>query len=176
MHYLKGMDMPRRSSSRGPAQTPGPVRAFTFIEVLVILILVSILTVALLPKKASMGEDAISVAEVLKTRLRYAQIRSLNNMSVHGICSTGSSYWLFYNGDTGNRERFPGANSNTITLPSNVSMDSFIVSFDSRGVPYTNAGATAGNELVTGSAAASITVGGKAGAVLITPGTGYIRN
>ncbi len=168
--------MLRRSSSRSPARASGPVRAFTLIEVMAVLVLLSILSLMFLPKMSDMDEDAVSVTEVLKTRLRYAQIRSLNNMSVHGVRSTGSSYWLFYNGDLDNRELFPGATSTTITLPAGVSMDAFIVSFDSRGVPYTDAGANAGSELAAGSAAASITVGGKAGAVRITPGTGYIQD
>lgn len=175
MHYLKGMDMLRRSS-RGPAQAPGPLRAFTLIETLVVLILLAVLAAVLLPKMSNMGEDQVSVAEVLKVRLRYAQMRSINNVSVHGIRSTGSSYWLFTNGNVNNREMFPGAPSNLISLPSGVTMSAFTVSFDSRGIPYTNAAATAGNELTAASAEASITVGGKAGAVRITPNTGYIRD
>jgi len=142
----------------------------------VVLVLLVVTAAVVLPRMSDMGEDAVSVAEVLKVRLRYAQMRSLNNLSVHGVHSSGSSYWLFYNGNINNQELFPGATSTTITLPSNVSMDSFTVSFDSRGVPYTNAGATTGNELSAGSTAASITVGGKADAVRITPGTGYVRD
>jgi MSHA pilin protein MshC len=174
MHYLQGMATPHATASRAERRAPRRDRGFTLLEITATLIIVGVLAAMLVTKFADVGEDATSATELLKARLRYTQMRSINNVSVHGIHSTGSSYWIFYNGDTGSHEQFPGESSDTVTLPSGVTMSSFTVSFDSRGIPYTDEAATAGSELTSGSAAASITVGGKAGAVRITPNTGYI--
>lgn len=176
MHYLSGMATPRHSASRDPAHAPRRLRAFTLIEVMTVLVILGILAAVVLPRMSDMGQDRVSTIELLKVRLRYAQMRSLNNVSVHGVRSTGSSYWLFSDGDIAQRELFPGATSTTIALPAGITMDSFTVSFDTRGVPYIDAAATAGSEMAAGSAAASITVAGTAGAVRITPGTGYVRD
>lgn len=151
-------------------------RGFTLLEMLVVIILLGVLALAALNRNTDLGQDLTTATELLKARIRFAQMRSVNNNSVHGVRSTGSSYWLFYGGDLNNREAFPGQSSNSITLPSGITMDTFTISFDYRGAPYTNAAATAGNELAANSAAASITVGGKTAAVRIVPGTGYIRD
>jgi MSHA pilin protein MshC len=160
------MVTPQHSASRDPARAPRRLRAFTLIEVMTVLVLLGILAAVILPRMRDMGQDRVSTIELLKVRLRYAQMRSLNNVSVHGVRSTGSSYWLFSDGDITHRELFPGATSTTITLPAGITMDSFTVSFDTRGAPYTDAAATAGSELAADSAAA----------VRVTPGTGYVRD
>ncbi len=151
-------------------------QGFTLLELLVVVILLGVLAMAALNRNTDMGQDLNSTIELLKTRIRFAQMRSVNNNSVHGVRSTGSSYWLFYDGNLNNREKFPGQGSDTVSLPSGITMDSFTVSFDYRGAPYTDAAATTGSELAANSAAASITVGGRAAAVRIVPGTGYIRD
>ncbi|MEW5771890.1 MAG: type II secretion system protein [Thermodesulfobacteriota bacterium] len=170
------MVTPRRPVSRARVRAPHPCGAFTLLEVIAVLILLGVLAAVVLPRVGDMGEDLTSSIELLKTRIRYAQMRSINNVSVHGVHSTGSSYWMFSGGDTANREPFPGMDSDTVTLPSGIGTTAFTVSFDNRGAPYSDAAASAGSELTSGSAAASITVGGKAGAVRITPGTGYVRD
>ena len=164
------------STARAEAQASRRLWGFTLLEVMVVLILFVVLAAAARAKISNMGQDLTATIEQLKVRIRYAQMRSINNVSVHGVTSDGSSYWMFTNGNINNRERFPGANAVTVTLPSGITMDSFTVSFDTRGVPYSDAAATAGSELAGGSAAASITVGGKAAAVRVTPNTGYIRD
>jgi len=149
-------------------------RAFTLLEVLAVLVILGVFAAVLAPRGSDVGQDLTSAIALLKVRVRYAQMRSINNVSVHGVRSNGSSYWMFYDGDITKKLAFPGVNSNTITLPSGMSMTTFTVSFDSRGVPYADAGATSGNELTAASPAASITVGSRAAAVRIIPGTGYI--
>ena len=84
MHYLSGMALVRRPRER----------AFTLLEVLAVLVLIGILAAVFVPRVADMGEDTTSAIELLKVRLRYAQTRSINNTSVHGVRCTGSSYWL----------------------------------------------------------------------------------
>lgn len=174
MHYLLDMHMPPSPVARRPARATGPIRGFTLLEVMVVLVLLGIMALVARPLVTDLGEDEATTIALLKVRLRYAQMRSLNNVSVHGVRCTGGSYWLFNDGDLTSHELFPGASSDTITLPSGVSVTSFTVSFDSRGVPYTDAAATAGSELDSSSAAASITVGSQAGAVRVTPNTGYV--
>jgi hypothetical protein len=108
----------------------------------------------------------------VRARLRYAQTRSLNNIVVYGVQCSGTRYWLFANGDANNKLAFPGESATDAVLPASVgTMTTFILTFDQRGAPFTDVAATPGNELA---ATLSITVGGRAGAVRVTPVTGYI--
>lgn len=154
-----------------------PVRrrtGFTLLEVILVVILLAVLAAVLAPRMTGLDVDQASAVEALKVRLRYAQMRAMAGDSIYGVCSDGAGYWLFSGGDINNRETFPGAEANVILLESGMTMESFTVSFDERGTPYTSAAATAGSELLLASAAASISVGGEAAAVRITPQTGYI--
>lgn len=163
-----------------PAQAARKVRpvrrrtGFTLLEVVLVVILLAVLAAVLAPRLTGLDVNQASAVEALKVRLRYAQMRSMTGNSIYGVCSDGGGYWLFSGGDANSKETFPGADANVIQLESGMTMESFTVSFDERGTPFTDAAATAGSELVPASAAASISVGGQAGAVRITPQTGYI--
>jgi prepilin-type N-terminal cleavage/methylation domain-containing protein len=144
---------------------------FTLIEVIFVLILVGILAAVLVMKAGGPDTDAAGEIALVKSRLRYAQTTAMNTYEVWGVRSTGSAYWLFSDGSVASKVPFPGETGDDVAAGAGV-MEAFTIAFDDLGVPYTDAGAT--DPLAAGDPEASLTVAGQAGAVTITPGTGYI--
>ncbi len=151
-------------------------RGFTVLEVVIILIVMGIIGVIVVSRLWSTDVDLIAQTGVIKTHLRYAQSRAMNTDVIWGIDLTGSTYSLFKNGSTANKVILPAEDSNTRSLPSGVSVETAIISFDSWGIPHTDAAATDGQELAAGDAEEEITVssGGDTRTITVTPNTGFI--
>lgn len=151
---------------------------FTALELIVVLVMISIVSIAILTRLYDRENDAIAQSEAFKTYLRYAQAKAMNSNIIWGIHSDGSSYWLFKNGNTGIKVAFPGENSDTITVSGRSidSMESFTLSFDDRGTPFTDAAATSGQELESADPESeiSVTAGEFTKTVTITPNTGFV--
>ena len=141
---------------------------FTFIEMIVVLVLMSIIAAGVLTR--SMNTDQIDLmAQVARIRnqIRYAQANAMKRNEIWGItCATGD-YWLFKN-STSNPVRLPGETADTISLADlGVGMGDFSVYFDKLGRPYTaytdetiNTPVSAGNSLtiiISGSVTLSVT-------------------
>lgn len=153
-------------------------RGYTFFEILVVLVMASIILVIVISRVTNTDIDLAARAEIIKTHIRYAQARALNANSVWGLhCDSASSYWLFNNGSIANKIHLPSADTDTIDLAAaGFTLESFTVAFDSWGVPYTDAAASAGQELSSGDAEAdlSLSQGGSSRSIIITPNTGFI--
>lgn len=147
-------------------------RGFTMLEVIAVLVLLGILSALALGKIGGNRGEARAVADTLKTHLRQAQIRAMHSDTAWGINSTGSSYWLFSGGNTADKTMFLGENSDTVSLPSGVSITTFTLSFDDWGAPYNGADPAPGAILAT---PMTITVSGDDTVfITITPNTGFI--
>ena len=151
---------------------------FTFIEMIVVLVLMSIIAAGVLTR--SMNTDQIDMmAQVARIRnhIRYAQARAMKRNEIWGItCATGD-YWLFKD-TTSNPDRLPGETADTISLADlGVGMGDFSVYFDKLGKPYTaytdetsNTPVSAGNTLTI-----TISAGPDSFALSVTPETGLIQ-
>jgi MSHA pilin protein MshC len=74
---------------------------------------------------------------MLKSHLRYAQIRALNSDSAWGIKCDGSVYWLFSDSSKpdDSKVRFPDQENEEVTISGSVTIDSFTIIFDEWGRP-----------------------------------------
>lgn len=179
----RGLMTPQKRSQTGghPIKAPSPAEgsdAFSAIEVIVVLVLIGIVSVAIINRVYDNQNNLIARAEVIKVQLRYAQSKAMNSNVVWGIGSDGAAYWLFKNKNAADKVQLPGESADTITLSSIglSSLEVFTISFDDKGTPYTQAAPTPGHRLKTGDAQERITVGedGTTVDIIITPYTGFI--
>lgn len=141
-------------------------RGFTMLEVIAVLVLLGILSAMAIGKIGGTRGEARAVADTLKTHLRQAQIRAMHSDLTWGIQATSSSYWLFSlkkDDGTVTKAIFLGENSDTITLPTGVTVTSFTLSFDEWGTPSAILPITVSD----GDNSFTITI-------TITPNTGFI--
>jgi Tfp pilus assembly protein FimT len=151
-------------------------QGFTILEIIVILIVMGIIGVIVISRLWGTDVNLIGQTEVVKSHLRYAQSRAMNTDVIWGINLTGSTYSLFKNGSTANKVILPAEDSNTRSLPSGITVETAIISFDSWGIPHTDAAATDGQELAAGDSEEEITISssGDAKTITVTPNTGFI--
>jgi prepilin-type N-terminal cleavage/methylation domain-containing protein len=112
---------------------------FTILEILVVLIVLSIIMVFAIGRGRVTGADVKVHTEVLKTQLRHAQARAMNDINPWGIQtdSAGGSYWLFRYVGSFNQVRLPNEDGLTVNLATEgISITPGIYSFDPRGVPH----------------------------------------
>jgi len=150
---------------------------FTLVEVIACLIIFGIITAFVINHFATNNTNLVAQTEVIKSHLRYAQSLAMNSDVIWGVCSTGPSYWLFRDGNTGSKVALPGEDSDTVDLAGRgVSLESLILSFNSWGRPYTDGAASNGQELDTGDPECEITVTsrGRTRSITVTPSTGFI--
>lgn len=128
------------------------------------------------------GVDAKVQTEVLKTQLRHAQARAMNDINPWGIQTDntgGTSYWLFRFDGSFNQVRLPNENSLTVNLAAEgMSMTPGIYSFDTRGVPHYEADPTASEPstapLMSSDQQITVSDGTDSYIIRITRNTGFI--
>lgn len=110
------------------------------IEVVAILVVIGVITAVAVSRSISTQHDLVSEADIVKTHLRFAQLKALQDDTKlsplnWGIVFAGSSYTLYYNGAPANIN-LPGEVSNThtfttspvaitVTNPSSINFDSW---------------------------------------------------
>jgi prepilin-type N-terminal cleavage/methylation domain-containing protein len=129
-------------------------QGFTMIEIVVVLIILAILTATVTSSYTSVNTDVPNEREILKSSLRFAQTKALNNAidnNTWGISFTsgGSSYALVYiasgittspinlPGECGT-DRFTCIPSATHNLPADMTITGSAVNFDKWGSPGAN--------------------------------------
>jgi MSHA pilin protein MshC len=113
-------------------------RGFTIIEILSILIILGILATVVFSRIDGNSEAVlVNHVNMLKSHLRYAQIRALNSDSAWGIKCDGSVYWLFSDSSKpdDSKVRFPDQENEEVTISGSVTIDSFTIIFDEWGRP-----------------------------------------
>lgn len=112
------------------------------IEVVVVLIVLAVLTPFVLSRFTTSNVELVAQADVLKSHLRYAQIKAMNDTDPNtwGISfSSSTTYTLQKNGATALApNNLPGDTSQTHTLTNNVTITSGVgtsVTFNEWGSP-----------------------------------------
>lgn len=163
-------------------------RGFTLIEIIVVLMMIGIVGAVLLSHVPSNKNELIVWTDVIKSHLRYAQSRAMSGNLIWGVQCDGSSYWLYkVNEDTSitkvilpvvypEEDTVSADTINLSDLVQDMTMETFILSFDSLGTPHKDLRAADGQELVSGNPESEITVslGENDNHITITPNTGFI--
>ena len=148
---------------------------FTTIEIITVMIVMGIISAFVIGRAMEDEPVLIAQKEVLKVHLRYAQSRGMNSNDNYGIQTDGNIYWLFRVSGT-NRVNFPGEQLNHIDLAAiglslSMGAEGNIVSFDSRGIPYTdNAGTLQATDRTL-----TLSSGSNNESITITKNTGFIQ-
>ncbi len=158
-------------------------RGFTLMEVIVVLILMAIFAVLAVSRQPHTDMTLRAGAEVLKSHLRYAQMRAMSSDSGWGISydSDTGDYWLISEQVTVRRINLPGENQNSVDLISKgISIDEgdFTLIFDHRGRPDITAPTltTLSFDAGTRSAALNLVKSGEPNAIItILQNTGFIQ-
>lgn len=148
------------------------IKGFSLIEVVTVLLLLSILSIVIVPRMFDTGAGDTVTLDKIKTHLRYAQLRSMNTQINWGIKFDNSShtYWLF-NNESSNTENdaivLPTEASAQISFNSSMTVSPALITFDILGRPFTDAAAQ--------SAFTTETVNlGNGKTITITKNTGFI--
>jgi len=144
-------------------------RGFTLIELVVTILIVAIVASVALTRIFSVNPvELSSQIDKIKSHLRYAQMRSMNDNLIWGIYFSGTEYSLFRKGDITDTLRFPGEDSVTLSLPPGGNSTA-TVTFDTWGRPSEDASASP-----LAAVDISLKIGGKSGAITVFKNTGYV--
>lgn len=154
-------------------------RGFTLIELVIVLIVMAIVAVFIASRASTSGNDLIAETDTLKSHLRYAQIRAMNDSEPWGIHIPDSGSYVLYrknalaDGQMLPGEK-PGASAQKHTLPATVTITSgtgTTYNFNAWGAPV-----NAGSPPVLLAATQTITLseGAETSGITITKNTGYI--
>jgi len=156
-------------------------RGFTMIELVIVLIVMAIVAIFIASRASTSGNDLISETDTLKSNLRYAQIRAMNDSIPWGIhIPDAASYVLYRNNKVDTDQMLPGEKpgtspaAQTHILPATVTVTSGVgttYNFDAWGRPVNT-----GTPPIPLAAAQTITLseGAATVAITITRNTGYI--
>ncbi len=145
------------------------LNGFTLIEVIAVLLIVSIISVVIVPRFLDTGADEAVTIDKIKSHLRYAQLRSMNSQVNWGVNFDNGShaYWLFNKNNAAVKITFPGEEADQVFFQNTMTVTPALIAFDALGRPFTNAAAT------TAFTTEDLTLGnGKT--IIITNNTGYI--
>lgn len=122
-------------------------RGFTFLEVLLVLIVLGVIIAVAANRVSTSGNELITETDLLKSNLRFAQLKALTNNNDDGtrwrINFFGSSYTLVKllkdgSTDSSANTNFPSDNAPTHQLPAGVTVISpASVTYNFRGEPGT---------------------------------------
>ena len=143
------------------------------VEVVMVLIVLAIVTTVILYRPTTSSNEITVQAEILRSHLRYAQIKAMNDTVPWGLrVPNANSYILYKNNATAN-DILPGETAQTHTLPATVTVTSGVgttFNFNEWGTPV-DAGGTAIVSLQT----ITLSQGTITSSITITKNTGYIN-
>ncbi|MCG8529739.1 MAG: hypothetical protein MI749_03635 [Desulfovibrionales bacterium] len=117
------------------------MRAFTLLEFTIILGIICILTLLALPKLAPNAQKVSGAADILRTHLRYAQIRAQAYGILLGLQNKSNIGYVFFEETPDTHTPLPGCPS-PYTLKNSITISNFLVSFNASGTPCSDHAAT----------------------------------
>lgn len=166
-------------------------KGFTLVEIIAVLIILGIMAAVAVSRVGSNQSDLIPQRDILKSHLRFAQLKALADdvqeadgvtPSSWGLYFEGTKYTLYNNGALATTSNLPGEDGKVHTFPPGVTVTTDaaggFVYFNRWGSPVSSAGA--GSTLVLTLLTANTTITLSQGGVndnqpiTITPNTGYI--
>jgi prepilin-type N-terminal cleavage/methylation domain-containing protein len=146
-------------------------RGFNMIEIVVVLIVMAIMATFFVTQVPT-GSDLIAQAEILKSHLRYAQIKAMNDTDVStpggwGIhLPNNTSYTLYRNNATAN-DILPGETAQTHTLPTGITVSTNCINSTCNFNEWGSPGAT--------TLTMTLTQGSSTTNISITRNTGFVN-
>lgn len=156
---------------------------FTIIEIVAVLIVMSVIAAFAIGRGRVSSADLKVQTEVLKSRLRHAQARAMNDTAPWGLQTdnSGGTYWLFrYDPAAATPLRkitLPGEQADTVNIAADsITMTPGTYSFNERGVPYyTSYSATPPGTELTANRDIVLSKGSESHTISITRNTGFIE-
>ena len=144
------------------------LNGFTMIEMIVVMFIMAIVASFVLFRPSTSVNELVTEAEILKSHLRYAQIKAMNgdDTETWGIHLADANSYTLYKNNAQATDILPGETAQTHTFPTEVSVTSGVgttVNFDSWGSP------------VAGAQTITLTQGSSTSSITVTKNTGYIQ-
>ena len=154
-------------------QTVGSIKnrnGFTMIEVVAVLLIIGIISAVAVPRIIGTSDsDLSSQVEVVKTHLRYAQIRAMNTDTVWGINFTSTTYYLFQGVGSTAPVLIPGEDNAIVSLTTKKSKLT-ITPPTGGSVTFNSYGSPGGGDVTIGTNAPAPN-----DVIKVTKNTGFIR-
>jgi len=118
------------------------LKGFTFIEFVIVLIIISVLVAIAIPMWPGTSINASAQADQVAADILYTQTLSLTTGERHRFVRLSTTTYQIQD-STGTAIRNPGAGATTITLNSGITFGTFtnlpnnLIVFDGKGIPYT---------------------------------------
>ena len=116
-------------------------RGFTLIEVVAVLVLLGIVAAVAVARFAGNNAAAVAEAEILKSHLRYAQLRAMGDIYPWTVTVGGGSYALSTTNPSIGTPTLPGESGATHSYADGVTASGGTFPFDWRGQPTAGGGA-----------------------------------
>jgi prepilin-type N-terminal cleavage/methylation domain-containing protein len=151
-------------------------RGFTMIEMVMVLIVMAIVGTFIMSRATTIDNELINQAEILKSHLRYAQIKAMNETTVPwGIRIPNAGSYILYRNNAVATDMLPGEKPGapqTHTLPTTVTITGGVgttYNFNEWGTPV-----DAGGAAIASAQTITLTQGTQTSTITITRNTGYI--
>jgi prepilin-type N-terminal cleavage/methylation domain-containing protein len=159
------------------ANQPGEItgnRGLTMIEVVVVLIVLAILTPFVVSRFTTSNVELIAQTDVLKSHLRYAQIKAMGDTVSWGINVSSSTTYTLYKNNLTATSNLPGDTSpvHTLTNGATVSVTAggvSTVAFNEWGTPINGSGTPLNVNVIL-----TLSHGGQSGTITVTKNTGFV--
>ncbi len=140
-------------------------RGFTIIEMVMVLIILAVVVVVVSSRPEADRTELAVQMEILKSHLRYAQLKAMNDEVPWGIHVPNSGSYVLYENNVQTSFLLPGERTQTHTLPATITVTAGVgktYNFNHMGIPVDSGGTEIPTEqtitLSRGTASENITI------------------